>query len=458
MGSVAFEFLTESLLFDDSLLDESYGSVSEADLNAELGRYREHIISNIGVLLNEIVENECSLRVFTGQHHLPTRRLIQSALYLDQVVLSDPIFPFTRRASQSDISLGSALGLAEERTIDRSRLARCVSEIKSMTPMVACDYLKIFPVSYYRESKGIIPLTYSKTGFSDVLPDKILTKYRDCADVRCLRKDSGRLIVDESLRIGRNICIHFRGDNLDNIMCYSLFDSTSTVVDEGKMRMRVEMEQSNVLPEIGHFRDWVNQSINQFARTHFSQVMELLGFSKAFGTSYLTSSEFIHSLLGEHDPNESIRDYATNCVLNLDLPYLENVSVEDLMSVRSRDGDAFQSFRSMLEGELGKLRTETDPRTLNVKIESAMHELSVAKTALIDQKIKQLQKSLLVDSVVAVGGLAATVVTSGSSMAASFAALANGVHSYFAFRQECSDNPSYFLWRVKPNEKGRSNA
>lgn len=452
MGSVAFEFLTESLLFDDSLLNDSYAGVGEAELNAELGRYREHIISNIGVLVNEIVENKSSLKVFTGQHHLPMRRLIQSALYMDQVVLPDPVFPFTRRASQSDISLGRVLGLSGERTIDRPLLARCVSELKSLTPMVACDYVKIFPVSYYRESNDTIPLIYSKTGFSDVLPDEIMTKYRDRADVRSLRKDSGRLIVDESLRIGRDICIHFRDDNPDNIMAYSLFNPTSTVVDDEKMRIQVEMEQSNESLEVGHFQDWVNQSINQFARVHFSQVMEILSFSKAFGTSYLTSSEFIHSLLGEHDANESIRDYTTNSVLNLDLPYLENVSTENLMSVRSREGDAFQSFRSMLERELGKLRSETDPHSLSVKIESAMHELSVAKTALIDQKIKQLRKTLLADSVVAVGGLAATVVTSGSSIAATFAALANGVHSYYDFRQECRENPSYFLWRAKSKE------
>ena len=122
------------------------------------------------------------------------------------------------------------------------------------------------------------------------------------------------------------------------------------------------------------------------------------------------------------------------------------------MDIRSSDGEAFHVFRTVLEAELAKLRSETDPDVLSKKLDSAMHELSVVKTALIDQKIRGLKSAALSELVVAGGGLAATVVTSGYSIAATLLALASGFRSYSKFRATCRDNPAYFLWKAKSSK------
>jgi hypothetical protein len=63
--------------------------------------------------------------------------------------------------------------------------------------------------------------------------------------------------------------------------------------------------------------------------------------------------------------------------------------------------------------------------------------------------VKGLRKGALAQILVAAGGLAGSVVTSGVSVAATVVALANGFRSYSEYREKVRENPAYFLWKVK---------
>lgn len=43
MANTAFDFLTESFLFNDSYIEDNYKKVSEQELSSELNKYREYI-------------------------------------------------------------------------------------------------------------------------------------------------------------------------------------------------------------------------------------------------------------------------------------------------------------------------------------------------------------------------------------------------------------------------------
>ena len=58
MGSLVFDFLNESLLFDDSFLASDFKGVSEADLSNELDAYREHVLDKKADLEAEISGKE----------------------------------------------------------------------------------------------------------------------------------------------------------------------------------------------------------------------------------------------------------------------------------------------------------------------------------------------------------------------------------------------------------------
>jgi hypothetical protein len=66
MGSCTYDFLTESFLFEDSLLEEAFASVSDSALADELKRYREFVLSNQQNLVAEVTRAPSNLRVFSG--------------------------------------------------------------------------------------------------------------------------------------------------------------------------------------------------------------------------------------------------------------------------------------------------------------------------------------------------------------------------------------------------------
>ena len=178
-------------------------------------------------------------------------------------------------------------------------------------------------------------------------------------------------------------------------------------------------------------------------------MIEGLILSSRCNASYLTTSEFTHSLLGTCTSKNSIKKHASELVLNMELPFLPNISMSDLMSVRQNDGEAFQAFRRELESKFRELRTETDREKIELKIQNIIHELSEVQVSKIEQKIKGLRKSALAGTVVALGGLAGSVVTSGWSIAGTVIAAANGVRTYSEYREKIRENPAYFLWKVK---------
>ena len=149
------------------------------------------------------------------------------------------------------------------------------------------------------------------------------------------------------------------------------------------------------------------------------------------------------------EPNRSDKEYRPDSVLNLELPFLENISIQELMSIRADDGEVFASFRKKLDSGFQELRGETDPQRLSSKVQEMLREFNDLQVPKIDQKLKEIKKGVLANTVVAAGSLAGSVITSADSSAATVTALANVSRSYSDYRTKIHKNPAYFLWKAK---------
>ena len=336
-------------------------------------------------------------------------------------------------------------------TVNRMQLASAAAKMKDLTPMVAANYLKFFPLSYFGEAPDQTPVTYSETGFSDVLPAEVLDQYRKHAEVRSLIKGEEGLVVSDVLEVGRRIAVQFRGHYGDETMLFALFRNQDVSSSAEHNVLSVAMDLPDEPPPKDHFLWWVMQSIHQAARHHCEDVGKNLALAQELDCSLLTGSDFTYALLGESGQQKSITDFTANCVLNLDLPYITDISVLDLMSVREHDGGTFQRFRAELESHLRELRAETDPAVVQAKAEDVMHELGVVQCAEIQQQLDRLKKTMPIS--VLVGGLSATLVTGGFSVAALVLALASGYPAYSEYRTRINLNPAYFLWRAGASGK-----
>ena len=452
MTHKAYEFLNESFLFNDAFRGNCYSSYTDSNLKKELKRYREHVLSNLDSFHQELTANSSQLKVFSTTRisdDSSIQQLMQSALYLEQVVSPDPLFELTFEPSNLSKTMSQFLDMPRSEIVNRKELVKTISNMKNLVPMVNSSYLKFFPLSYYCEPDEETPLTYSESGYADALPPAILSKYLEKVEVKSIRRSKGRLTLENSLRIGREIAVQFRGNQIENTNLYCLLENEFVKVKDESGVFEFKMHLPDEPPTNDNFQTWVAQSINQSALAHYRKLLEEFALASNFKASYLTCSEFTNSLLGACGSRQSIEQFTSNCILNFNLPFLKNIAILDLMNVRNNDGEAFQMFRIELERKLRELRLETNPENLRVQAENVMHELSEVQVAIIEQKMKGLKRGVFSEIVIGLSDFVSTVVTSEFSIAAIISAFSNRYESYADYKTQIRENPAYFLWKVK---------
>lgn len=102
MSHINFDFLTESILFGSGLEDK-FSALSDYEIEKELNRYREYVISNMGEICREIIFDSRKIAVtIESFSERPREELLkQLALYVDVVTISDPLFELTEKKSNS---------------------------------------------------------------------------------------------------------------------------------------------------------------------------------------------------------------------------------------------------------------------------------------------------------------------------------------------------------------------
>jgi hypothetical protein len=111
MGSKVYDFLTESFLFDESLIAEGFASVSEDEIREELRRYREYWLSNTSEIEKEVRVDDARVNLFSGLGRTDLKLLKQTALYVGQQIVTDPLFDLGRERNADADTLSAVFGL-----------------------------------------------------------------------------------------------------------------------------------------------------------------------------------------------------------------------------------------------------------------------------------------------------------------------------------------------------------
>ena len=173
MGSITYDFLANSILFNDDEIENEFSSLNDNQLEKLLNDYREHCLTNNNDLINEVKSNNSTLKVLSSIEEIPYDTLLQSSLYFDQYVIYDPLFRFTHTESETSKVISEYLRF-ESNGINRKDLAKTVKLLKKITPMVAADYVKILPISYNFEPPKDTPINFPINYYADLLPEDIM--------------------------------------------------------------------------------------------------------------------------------------------------------------------------------------------------------------------------------------------------------------------------------------------
>lgn len=454
MGAKAFDFLSDSFLFDDALIRDRFSGITEAELLKELRRYREFCLSSAAEIEQEASSNTSNLKLFSGVKRVDIRLLKQSAFYVEQHILYDPLFELTSwKPSHEDPVRSAYNAMLDVRELsssfDKERLAKIAAYLKALTPMVAADYVKLLPTSYFFEPPEQFPLKYSENGFADAVPASLLNFFHEHAVVESVKMEGGSMIIDGSFELGRGIHVRFKGHGGEDTRLYWLAQHEIQEVNPGDRTMRVRTFLPPWPPEQDEFDNWVFQSINQTAGPFYRRLVLENTFAVRFGASYLSDSSFVFRLLEQVVPVEdTIQTNTANALMRVELPFLDKIDVETLMKVRQEDGEAFQSFRLELDKQLRDLRLVEDPETLRVKTENALHEVGEVQVNQINQKVAYLKKRISVETVVAAGSLLGAVQSGGLTLPVALLAAFQGYKSFAEYQRQKKENPAFFLWKV----------
>ena len=449
MGSYAYDYLNDSLLLDNSLINSIYSGISDAVLEKELSKYREYCL-NVLPEIRSSIKSQDTVRCLATDTMSHLSQLKQAALYLEEAVIADPIFELTDFRTHATEVLTSFIGMPPTSKIDRQELAKAAVKLLELRPLVAGRYVKLYPVSFELERPKEVPLIYSGVGFEDCLPPKVLEQYKLSADVRSIQNDNGRMLVMRDLYPCRNINIHFEGMENGFAMGYIL---SPTKVESTNDNYSFICKKSSVQPSKAEFDAWVNQSINQTARNHFINLNKRIALSEYLCCMFGTEHPFESNLLNMNVGTKDIHSNTLNCTLQMDVPFLEQVSSVDLMSIRNNDGEAFQSFRAELEKGLREARHESDPLRIKAIIEDTQHELLEVQMRQIAPQVKHIRNTHLTEASIAVAGLGLSVVTSGASLLMIELAGLHALKSRNDYKSKVTANPCHFLWKVKQKMK-----
>ena len=243
MSKKCLNFLFSSFLYSPSACTSEYSAFSEKEIDDALQEYREYVVSNIEEIQHEIRNDKNKLNVVLELcKSLPTEDVYrQLILYMDQVIITDPLFNLTESRVPFSNAAGQLLGLSPSSQTSKHELCKAISYILSIEELITSGFVVMLPLSLMHEGPKNIPITYSPTAYSDAIPKSILEYFRSIAVVRNLvPSEKGlQVVTDKPLELGTRILVEFQDADLLTGSLYQYVSSQVIDYDENQETLRL---------------------------------------------------------------------------------------------------------------------------------------------------------------------------------------------------------------------------
>lgn len=448
MGSLTYDFLADSILFNEDEIENHFSSLKDEQIEKILDDYRNHCLSNYNELTKEIIENKSTLKVLSSIEEIRFDTLKQSALYFDQFIIYDPLFKFTHKKNDTAKIFSQYLGYQYDEKIDRVKLAETVRLLKAITPMIVANYVKILPLSYAFEPPKELPITLPINYYADILPKDLMEYCHSKVIVKSMKqqKDGWRLLETLDYTPGLHITFEDLNANKGITYNYSYLEYKKT---NNPKEFEIKMTLADYPLDKNIWDAWVFQSMNSASKKVVDQIYYENLVANDLNTTYLTDNLFTANLLTQNlNATETIETASATQFLNINLPFLDKVDINKLMSIRTYEADIFTNFRIELERQFRELRHISDPKEIKARQENIIHELEQVQVKKINKKLEELKRKGFIDAAILIGGLAGTVQTGGWSLLSSALATVSGYKTYKEYKDSLKENPSYLLWKV----------
>jgi len=452
MSHVSLSFLLDSILLDPAAQEDGFSELTDKELATELSTYREHILGQLGELQQEVRVGGSRLGAYFGTSlcaEPKIRQLMRAGLYFDQLVIDDPLFPHGREPTSGSDEFARFAGY-ETGGLDRQEVVAGARLITMLQPLMSGGLLKLVPASIQHEPPHELGISYSSTLFSERVPAPLLRWFHDRAEVLPMRQRDGggwEARQGDELEPCRAILVRLRG--FGGAMTYHLTAIKKHESLPGRENLlRITQWIPDEPPDPKTFRHWVAQSINQFSGDVYRRVVSDIRDAAGFGTMMFTDSQLVSELLEVQVTEQGgIREDLANLAMRFELPFLDGHSVDDLMNIRQREGEAFESYRLELQRQLRGLRAIESEEELVRCLEGVQHEIAEVQVRHVQKEVRRLKRNLFREAAVGVASLATMIPSQGVSVLALLLA-GDKVWKHALEYQEVRREPAYFVWRL----------
>ena len=461
MAHINYNFLTESFLFNDTGIQDGFKDYSDKQIKSELDKYRNYILSNMDSIRNEIILDKRMIKVtIESFDNRPSEEYLkQLVLYIDCVLIADPLFELTENKSDASEVISEYMGMKKHKGIDRAALSEALKYMKNSTPLIVCDFIKFIPTSLIHEAPKDIPIVYDGNGFRESLPEHLMNLIKHKLEVRNIRRGDDGLIItaNEPLKKGTMLYLYFPDveNNSGEIVSFQRMNLVDDIDADGHFKAAFYIPESITDYE---FDVWLEQSRNRASMQLFEDTVKEYSFAGGFNSMYLTGSELKAQILSTVYGNSPRADIA-NLAMKIKLPIVEEADLITILNIRDNYGESFKNFRVNLGNELVKLRGIDDNSMLKKRLDEISYQIYETNINAIDKDIRKIINSIKIDGGIITGSLLTSCIANCNGSVASAAVsltgicsglfvLAKGVSGSLKEIVNVKDKPEYFLWTL----------
>lgn len=443
--------LTENILWDEQLVAADYATLSEESLRSALKDYLQAVSS---------YRNDED--IFLGSPlSLWMTHFDQLALYrpgllsAERIILPDALEKASLQLGSTNLALVVDL-LVQNRHTDRMDnirhdMARFVRFVREHFALIQAGFIIFTPSESVRQEQqrkvGFTDENAARSFLSSVMPPAIVEYYTRSLKVRGLERISeeghirfvpeNRLPGEIMLELKDCLSPYTNGHIFQNMRAVSNNADGSTTVEiyRGKLRNR------------SHYEHWVQGAVNRSLYSHYTGLLTDLSQANQSGASLATRCPFQGKVLEKLGAPGSL----SRRMLEIDLPFLPDLSPEALFRIRTYYAPSATAFRRALRDCALEMERAADPaeiRLLQQRFQERIADegLEELREKLLGWKRRSLQDVVLLSAPAVLGYIGAPAVT---SLAAGAVSILQATIGAWRNYQDVTRHPSWFLLRTR---------
>lgn len=486
---------------------EAYGLIKEGHIARRLGRMSNQQLDEFLESYAESAKRRApTLRAAVGETDiypdsyadtLPISTIRQLALYANRIYLHDPLLDLLGEWQGLDFMPFLLLqhpNRADRLARFRSMATDRIESLLTLRPLASAAILHLIPTRFVHNERHPRALyadnlfgpggsleeiqdesekaqAKERGGDGSTVPEAVQTYCSERIWVAPVRWEDNRPVpaIDEPLTPTHTIALGLDGDPFVQFAPFFRIMGIEEDADGGTFEGFYDIGDSEPLaPEL--FWPWVRSTASQYVVNRVRRLQTDLALASASRAQFLTDLVVSRDLAslnlsrqrsGDSDGVEgggmsSSSSRAVAAILGMDIPYLDNVSLADVVRAR-QDEAAFEDWRRAVADAFDAIRTLPGSADFQDHADQAWGDLTRAPLAKVDRKVRALKRNLGLDAAILVGSLASYILTHENSLVAAAATLAlvyGGTEAVKQYKQDKAEEdklremPSFFFWQA----------